>query len=112
MQSHVSWLKFNSSISTNSNQVVVLTASTSISGKKHGRGPTRGKGVDKLRKHLGHPIPVEINREAMEMDGEFATQAANAIGQNIRDHAPVRDISWDAIDFGIRESIIMRVGVI
>ncbi|KAF7129733.1 hypothetical protein RHSIM_Rhsim10G0126600 [Rhododendron simsii] len=85
-------------------------ASSSIAGKKRVRGPTRGKNVDNIRKTLGHPIPIVINPETMSIEGKYATSVACAIGLNIRDHAPVRDIRWGDIDFGIRESIILRVG--
>ncbi|KAI8557079.1 hypothetical protein RHMOL_Rhmol05G0306600 [Rhododendron molle] len=70
----------------------------------------RGKNVDHIRKTLGQPIPVVINPETMSIEGKYATSVACAIGLNIRDHAPVRDIGWGDIDFGIRESIILRVG--
>ncbi|KAF7127811.1 hypothetical protein RHSIM_Rhsim11G0006000 [Rhododendron simsii] len=85
-------------------------ASSSIVGKKRVRGPTRGKNVDNMRKTLGHPIPIIINPETMSIEGKYATSVACAIGLNIRDHALVRDIGWGDIDFGIRESIILRVG--
>ncbi|KAG5557718.1 hypothetical protein RHGRI_007838 [Rhododendron griersonianum] len=42
--------------------------------------------------------------------GDHSTPVAAALGEQIRDHAPVRDIRWKAIDFGIRESIVVRVG--
>ncbi|KAF7145884.1 hypothetical protein RHSIM_Rhsim04G0111400 [Rhododendron simsii] len=86
------------------------TGSTSIPSRKRVRGPTRGINVDKERKKLGHPIPVEIDREAMAIVGDYATSVAYAIGESIRSHAPVRDIGWRDIDFGIKESIILRVG--
>lgn len=44
--------------------------------------------------------------------GDYATPVANATGESIRAHAPVQDIGWDEIEFGIRESILLRVGVI
>ena len=91
---------------------MVVPASSSIAGQKRVRGPTRGKNVDQMRKTLGHPIPVVINPETMSIEGKYATSVACALGLNIRDHAPVRDIGWGAIDFGIRESILLRVGVI
>ncbi|KAH7849527.1 hypothetical protein Vadar_019100 [Vaccinium darrowii] len=91
---------------------MVLAASSQIVSKKRGRGPTRGKNVDKLRKILGQPIPVDINPEAMSIEGEHATSVAYAIGLNIQVHALVRDIGWGDIDFGIREFIVMRVGQI
>lgn len=94
------------------NTAVGSGASSQIVSKKRGRGPTRGKNVDELRKILGQPIPVDINPETMSIEGEHATSVAYAIGLNIRDHAPVRDIGWGDIDFGIRESIVMRVGQI
>ncbi|KAI8537840.1 hypothetical protein RHMOL_Rhmol09G0055400 [Rhododendron molle] len=90
--------------------IVSNTVSSSIVGQKRVRGPTRGKNVDHMRKTLGHPIPVVINPETMSIEGKYATSVACAIGLNIRDHAPVRDIGWRDIDFGIRESIILRVG--
>ncbi|KAF7123195.1 hypothetical protein RHSIM_Rhsim12G0114600 [Rhododendron simsii] len=86
------------------------TGSTLIPSKKRVRGPTRGINVDKERKKLGHPIPVEIDREAMAIVGDYASSVAYAIGESIRSHAPVRDIGWGDIDFGIKESIILRVG--
>ncbi|KAF7147564.1 hypothetical protein RHSIM_Rhsim03G0038000 [Rhododendron simsii] len=86
------------------------TGSTSIPSRKRVRGPTRGINVDKERKKLGHPIPVEIDREAMAIVGDYATSVAYAIGESIRSHAPIRDIGWGDIDFGIKESIILRVG--
>ncbi|KAG5536557.1 hypothetical protein RHGRI_024095 [Rhododendron griersonianum] len=92
--------------------IVSSRASSLIAGKKCVRGPTRGKNVNKMRKTLGHPIPVVINPETMSIEGKYATYVACAIGLNIRDHAPVRDIGWGDIDFGIRGSIILRVGVI
>lgn len=91
---------------------MVLGSSSSVGDKKRVRGPTRGKNVVKIRNVLGHPIPVDINRGTMSIEGEYATSVACLIGVNIRDHAPVRDIGWGDIDFGIRESIILRVGVI
>ncbi|KAG5535302.1 hypothetical protein RHGRI_023169 [Rhododendron griersonianum] len=84
--------------------------STLIPSKKRVRGPTRGINVDKERKKLGHPIPVEIDREAMAIVGDYSSSVAYAIGESIRSHAPVRDIEWGDIDFGIKESIILRVG--
>ncbi|GAB2288401.1 hypothetical protein Dimus_037995 [Dionaea muscipula] len=78
--------------------------------KKRVRGPTRGFKVDKLRKTLGHPIPIQIDRERIAIVGGFATFVANTIGENIRQNAPIRDIGWQEIDFGIRESIILRAG--
>lgn len=90
---------------------MVLIAPTSVVVKKRVRGPTRGKMV-KVRKELGHPIPVEIDRVARKLVGDHSTAVAAALGEQIRDHAPVRDIRWKAIDFGIRESIVVRVGVI
>ncbi|KAH7847363.1 hypothetical protein Vadar_025258 [Vaccinium darrowii] len=87
--------------------VVAGVGSTSIPSKK--RGPTRGINVDKLRKKLGHPIPIEIDREIMAIVGDHATVVANALGESIRAHAPVRDIGCK-VEFGIRESIILRVG--
>ncbi|KAG5548776.1 hypothetical protein RHGRI_014206 [Rhododendron griersonianum] len=87
-----------------------IASSTGASSSKRVRGPTRGKNVDHIRKTLGQPIPVVINPETMSIEGKYATSVACAIGLNIRDHAPVRDIGWGDIDFGIRESIIMRVG--
>lgn len=92
--------------------VVGGMGSTSIPSRKRGRGPTRGVNVDKLRKKLGQPIPVEIDREVMAIVGDHATAVANAIGESIRAHAPVRESGWIAIEFGIRESIVLRVGVI
>ncbi|KAG5543936.1 hypothetical protein RHGRI_016629 [Rhododendron griersonianum] len=92
--------------------VMGSTGSTLIPSKKRVRGPTRGINVDKERKRLGHPIPVEIDRKAMAIVGDYATSVAYAIGESIRSHAPVRDIGWGDIDFGIKESIILRVGVI
>ncbi|KAI8568175.1 hypothetical protein RHMOL_Rhmol02G0177000 [Rhododendron molle] len=68
--------------------------------------------MDKVRKELGHPIPVDINRVAWKLVGDHSTAVAAALGEQIRDHAPVQDIRWKVIDFGIRESIIVRVGVI
>lgn len=91
---------------------MVLAASSLIAGKKCVRGPTRGKNVNKMRKTLGHPIPVVIDPETMSIEGKYATSVACAIGLNIRDHALVRDIGWGDIDFGISGSIILRVGVI
>ncbi|KAH7833244.1 hypothetical protein Vadar_004430 [Vaccinium darrowii] len=85
-------------------------APTSLVVKKGVRGPTRGKNMDKVRKELGKPIPVEIDRVSRKLVGEHSTAVAAALGEQIRDHAPVRDIRWKAIDFGIRESIIVRVG--
>lgn len=67
--------------------------------------------MDKIRKKLGHPIPIEIDREAMAIVGEYSASVAYAIGESIRAHAPVRDIGWGKLDFGIKESIIQRVGV-
>ncbi|KAH7836403.1 hypothetical protein Vadar_000817 [Vaccinium darrowii] len=90
--------------------VVGGMGSTSIPSRKRGRGPTRGVNVDKLRKKLGQPIPVEIDREVMAIVGDHATAVANAIGESIRAHAPVRESGWGAIEFGIRESIVLRVG--
>ncbi|GAB2216839.1 hypothetical protein Droror1_Dr00024619 [Drosera rotundifolia] len=84
--------------------------SNSIPIAKRVRGPTREINVDKLRKRLGHPIHVEIDRSAMAIVGEYATSVANAIGDCIRTHALARDIGWGKIDFGIKESIILRVG--
>ncbi|KAH7841676.1 hypothetical protein Vadar_032941 [Vaccinium darrowii] len=89
--------------------VVGGMGSSSIPSTQRRRGPTRGVNVDKLRKKLGHPIPVEIDREAMAIVGDYATPVANAIGESIRAHAPVRDIGWGAVEFGIRESIVLRV---
>ncbi|XP_058194390.1 uncharacterized protein LOC131311085 isoform X1 [Rhododendron vialii] len=85
-------------------------APTSVVVKKRARGPTRGKNMDKVRKELGHPIPVEIDRVARKLVGDHSTAVAAALGEQIRDHAPVRDIRWKAIDFGIKESIVVRVG--
>ncbi|KAG5536858.1 hypothetical protein RHGRI_010702 [Rhododendron griersonianum] len=87
-----------------------IASSTGASSSKRVRGPTRGKNVYHMRKTLGQPILVVINPETMSIEGKYATSMACAIGLNIRDHAPVRDIGWGDIDFGIRESIIMRVG--
>ncbi|XP_058191391.1 uncharacterized protein LOC131308467 isoform X2 [Rhododendron vialii] len=84
--------------------------STLIPSRKRVRGPTRGINVDKERKKFGHPILVEIDREAMAIVGDYATFVAYAIGESIRSHAPVRDIGWRDIDFGIKESIILHVG--
>ncbi|KAF7137698.1 hypothetical protein RHSIM_Rhsim07G0151700 [Rhododendron simsii] len=88
---------------------LLLISSSSITGKKRVRGPTRGKNVDSMRKTLRHPIPIVINPETMSIEGKYATSVACAIGLNIRDHALVRDIRWGDIDFRIRESIILRV---
>ncbi|GAB2302125.1 hypothetical protein Dimus_038952 [Dionaea muscipula] len=81
------------------------------SSKKRVRGPTRGINVFKLRKELGHPIPVTINHEARAFVGKYATSVANLMGEHIRMDAPVRDVGWKKLEFGIRESIIQRVGV-
>ncbi|KAH7863368.1 hypothetical protein Vadar_016637 [Vaccinium darrowii] len=85
-------------------------APTSLVVKKGVRGPTRGKNMDKVRKELGKPIPVEIDHVSRKLVGVHSTAVAAALGEQIRDHAPVRDIRWKSIDFGIRESIIVRVG--
>ncbi|GAB2212035.1 hypothetical protein Droror1_Dr00025379 [Drosera rotundifolia] len=42
------------------------------------RGPTRGINVDKLRKRLGHPIHVEVDRSSITIVEEYATSVANA----------------------------------
>ncbi|KAI8538538.1 hypothetical protein RHMOL_Rhmol09G0111300 [Rhododendron molle] len=68
------------------------TGSTLIPSKKRARGPTRGINVDRERKNLRHPIPVEIDREAMAIVGDYASSVAYVIGESIRSHAPVQDI--------------------
>ncbi|KAF7153682.1 hypothetical protein RHSIM_Rhsim01G0102200 [Rhododendron simsii] len=51
-----------------------------------------------------------VNQEKQSIKVDIKTAVAATPGEQIRDHAPVRDIRWKAIDFGIRESIVVRVG--
>ncbi|CAL5349506.1 unnamed protein product [Camellia sinensis] len=85
-------------------------ASIPVLGKKRVRGPTRGKNVEKIRKERGDRIPVTLNRLTKAIEGEYATPLAAALGQQIRVHAPVRNDGWLEIAFGLRESIVTRVG--
>ncbi|CAL5428747.1 unnamed protein product [Camellia sinensis] len=85
-------------------------ASIPVLGKKRVRGPTRGKNVEKIRKERGDRIPVTLNRLTRAIEGDYATPLAAALGQQIRVHAPVRNDGWLEIAFGLRESIVTRVG--
>ena len=102
-------------MSTKLNKILVIVASIPsipVLGKKRVRGPTRGKNVEKIRKERGDRIPVTLNRLTKAIEGEYATPLAAALGQQIRVHAPVRNDGWLEIAFGLRESIVTRVGVI
>ncbi|CAL5411053.1 unnamed protein product [Camellia sinensis] len=85
-------------------------ASIPVLGKKRVRGPTRGKNVEKIRKERGDRIPVTLNRLTKAIEEDYATPLAAALGQQIRVHAPVRNDGWLEIAFGLRESIVTRVG--
>ncbi|KAF7135983.1 hypothetical protein RHSIM_Rhsim08G0062000 [Rhododendron simsii] len=68
--------------------------------------------TDEANQHSCLPnVGGSRDREAMAIVGDYATSVAYAIGESIRSHAPVRDIRWRDIDFGIKESIILCVGV-
>ncbi|CAL5441710.1 unnamed protein product [Camellia sinensis] len=85
-------------------------ASIPVFGKKRVRGPTRGKNVEKIRKERSDRIPVTLNRLTKAIEGDYATPLAAALGQQIRVHAPVRNDGLLEIAFGLRESIVTRVG--
>ncbi|ONK78044.1 uncharacterized protein A4U43_C02F13620 [Asparagus officinalis] len=55
------------------------------------RGATRGKGIERLVRQLGHAIPVPIPSSSGAPEGEHATSLANEIGKEIRSSAPVRN---------------------
>ncbi|CAL5326221.1 unnamed protein product [Camellia sinensis] len=90
-------------IVTNSGAIPVL-------GKKRVRGLTRGKNVEKIRKERGDRIPVTLNCFTRAIEGDYATPLAAALGQQIQVHAPVQNDGWLEISFGLKESIVTRVG--
>ena len=97
---------------SNSINIVVVTASASGEGSSHVRGKTRGCKVEKLRRQLGHAIPISIPALRLAPEGEFATSFANRLGEASRDEAPVRKEGWKFVPEGIKKLVIKRVRVI
>ncbi|XXG53457.1 hypothetical protein AAC387_Pa03g1542 [Persea americana] len=84
---------------------------TSASGKGSSRvrGKTRGMKVTKLRRQLGHAIPISIPASSHAPEGEFVTTFANLLGEAIRDEAPVRKEGWKFVPEGIKKLVVKRV---
>ncbi|ONK60799.1 uncharacterized protein A4U43_C08F22750 [Asparagus officinalis] len=59
------------------------------SARRNVRGATRGKGIERLVRQLGHAILVRIPSSSRIPKGEHATFLANEIGKEIRSSAPV-----------------------
>ena len=97
---------------TNSFSTVILTASASASEvPSRVRGVTRGKNVTKLRRQLGHNIPVSIPISSHRPEGEHAPSLVNHLGLAIREVAPVRPHGWKKLDSGIKLAVITAVKV-
>lgn len=97
---------------SNSINIVVVTGSALGEGFHRVRGKTRGLKVEKLRRQLGHAIPISIPASSLAPEGEFATSFANRLGEAIRDEAPVRKEGWKFVPEGIKKLVIKRVQVI
>ena len=97
---------------SNSINIVVLKASASGEGSCRVRDKTRGMKVFKLRRQLGHAIPILIPASSLAPEGEFATAFPNLLGEAIRDEAPVRKEGWKIVPEGIKKLVIKRVQVI
>ncbi|XXG59464.1 hypothetical protein AAC387_Pa04g1545 [Persea americana] len=95
------------------NSFIEFAKSTSGSALGEGfhrvRGKTRGLKVEKLRRQLGHAIPISIPASSLGPEGEFATSFANRLGEVIRDEAPVRKEGWKFVPEGIKKLVIKRV---
>ncbi|ONK63593.1 uncharacterized protein A4U43_C07F16860 [Asparagus officinalis] len=90
-------------------QTIASSVGSVPSTSRNVRCATRGKGIERLVRQLGHAISVPIPSSSGAPEGEHATSLANEIGKEIRTSAPVSNCGWDNIDAGIREAIIMRV---
>ena len=97
---------------TNSFSTVILTTSASASEvPSRVRGVTRGKNVTKLRRQLGHNIPVSIPTCSHRPEGEHAPSLVNHVGLAIREVNPVRPYGWNKLDSGIKLAVIAAVQV-
>ena len=97
---------------TNPFSTVILTASASASEvPSRVKGVTRGKNVTKLRRQLGHNIPVSIPISSHRSEGEHAPSLVNHLGLAIREVAPVRPHGWKKLDSGIKLAVITAVKV-
>ncbi|XXG82414.1 hypothetical protein AAC387_Pa10g0370 [Persea americana] len=84
-------------------------ASASGEGSCRVRGKTRGMKVFKLRRQLGHAIPILIPASSLASEGEFSTAFANLLGEAIRDETPVQKEGWKSVPEGIKKLVIKRV---
>eukprot|EP00268_Persea_americana_P041625 TRINITY_DN4155_c0_g1_i3.p1 TRINITY_DN4155_c0_g1~~TRINITY_DN4155_c0_g1_i3.p1 ORF type:complete len:208 (-),score=21.99 TRINITY_DN4155_c0_g1_i3:112-735(-) len=73
------------------------------------RGVTRGKNATKLRRQLGHNIPVPIPISSHRPEGEHAPSLVNHLGLAIREVAPIRPHGWKKLDSGIKLVVITTV---
>ena len=92
-------------------EIVTKTETSSLPTKKPVRGPTRGKNIDKIVKALGQRIPIQLNRISMEIEGKKASSLASCLGEHIRENAPVGKDGWHDIQFGRKESIVLRAAI-
>ena len=92
--------------------IVFITASVLGEDSHRVRGKTRGLKVQKLRRQLGHAIPITISASSHAPEGEFATAFANLLGQAIRAEAPVRKEGWKSVPEVIKNLVVKRVQVI
>lgn len=97
---------------SNKINIVIVTASGLGEGPRRVRGKTRGLNVQKLRRQLGHAIPIPIPASSRAPEGEFATAFANLLGQVIRVEAPVRKEGWKSVPEVIKHLVVKRVQVI
>ena len=75
------------------------------------RGPTLGKGIQKIiRAKKGEKCYVHIDRGLNAMAGKYATPATNELGIQFRSLCPVKDVkSWVDLDETTKSAVIQAV---